>query len=336
MRFLFTTDSHVKKTAPYSRADNYFDTCLTKLEEVFMYAVRNSIRVIIHGGDIFDGARPSYEVFNAVATLIAKYGVRLLINPGNHDLFAWNPDTIYRTGLYALSLLPNVGIFEDCKLEALEANTDEGWTIQVYSIWSKFDREGDASVFEVPGEPDRQNRYVIVLAHTMLVPNSFPAEHVTMEQLPWKNGGDLILGSHYHPGLGIKEYRPEGRKMIVAGPGSLLRLVKSTEQRTPCFYDIAIERTSELDPPWETTILVVPLACAQEWPFKEEVEPLTVEQVEYGPQFEMFLERLLGSNFDAAAVDPRTLATEIAKEQGFPENVLRRVLQNLATAQEER
>lgn len=174
------------------------------------------------------------------------------------------------------------------------------------------------------------------MAHTMLVEKTFISAHVSMETVPLNLTGDLILGSHYHPGWRMRRMRTESKEVVFAHPAALLRTVKSDPQYcyAPAFIviDIADE---DVDSPSLRGLELVPLKCAIPYPFREEAVLIPEKDLQYMPKYDAFMEELMSTSIETSALDPRTLAARIARDQGFPENVLERVIRNLDAVKKE-
>ena len=54
MRILYFTDTHIRATNPKSRKDNFYETLITKFEEVSKIIHEENVDYVIHGGDLFD------------------------------------------------------------------------------------------------------------------------------------------------------------------------------------------------------------------------------------------------------------------------------------------
>jgi len=331
MKFLYITDTHFTRRGPESRSDDYFDASLRKLMFVYDYAYQNDIEIVLHGGDLFHHARPGFATLNPILKVISSYrDITMKIVPGNHDLFGWNPESFPRTALAAVGNLANVEILKDGELHQLSQDEE----ISIYPLWSKFDREGNPDIFKIP---DPTNDFVIVMAHTLLVERSFFGAFISMEQIPWASTGDLILGSHYHPGWPTLKKDTSAGVRYLANPGSLMRIMNAATRRMPKFLEIEILWTMfEGKTEHQITINEVYIPFAEEWPFKDEAEVIPENKVLYGPQFETFLDLLLNTSSAAQSLDPRTIAMTIAQEHGFSEEVLKRVIKNLDEVKKEK
>lgn len=339
MKIIYLTDSHFDARTPASRSDNYFDTCMAKLTEILEFAKEHHINTILHGGDFFDSPKPGYSTLLPFMDVLARYpDIHWYINVGNHDLYGWNLDTYPRTALKVLSYLPNVTVLPDHMVCSI------GNHIKIFSIWSMFNREGDPTIFELPelyrGDV---NTYIIVMAHTMLVEKTFISAHIPMEKINLEQTGDLILGSHYHPGWRIRRVKHDNRETVFAHPAALLRIVKSDPQYIyqPAFIviDIADDEPPTIINPCARLrgLELVPLKCAVPYPFREDAATIPERDVllQSAPKYNAFMEELMSTSIEASALDPRVLAARIAHDQGFPENVLRRVITNLDVVKKE-
>lgn len=120
-RFLFITDLHLQSSS-VSRTGAPLQDCIDKLRWVVSKAnADNSILLI--GGDVFDRASPSYEVFNAFVDVLLEATVPVYAIKGNHDMLFRSDanDTkcalsaLYKSGLL-LSLDDKTVDFGDCVL----------------------------------------------------------------------------------------------------------------------------------------------------------------------------------------------------------------------------
>lgn len=349
MKILYITDTHIDANGPSSRADNYFETCIAKLTEVWQYAAANNIKVILHGGDFFDTPKLNYKTLIPAMKIIhdsESAGIHWYINVGNHDLYGWNPDTYPRTALKVLSYLPNVTVLPDRALCSIHDGKGEHQNIKIFSIWSKFDREGDPKAFEIDVSDKDVMTYIIVMAHTMLVEKTFISAHVPMGNINLSATGDLIFGSHYHPGWKTRiEKIPlaGGRwnEVVFAHPAALMRTVKSDPQYVyqPAFIVVEIKDDNAPEPECSSERLIsidtIPLKCAVPYPFKEDAATIPERDLQYAPKFDAFMNELVGTEFNIEEEDPRTIAVKFAQEIGIPEGALKRVISNLDASRKE-
>lgn len=89
-------DVHINPSVS-SRKDNYFDTCLQKIEEI---ASKN--KNVIFLGDVFNSPTLPYNYFVDVYSLLNKLkanGTRFYSILGNHDVFNEREDSLLKTSL---------------------------------------------------------------------------------------------------------------------------------------------------------------------------------------------------------------------------------------------
>lgn len=87
-------DLHCRLINPRSRKDDYFNSCMRKLE--FML---QNCDVLLSAGDFFDKARTEDAVKNRILSLINRYNTKIYIVPGNHDIENDEMDTLPKTSL---------------------------------------------------------------------------------------------------------------------------------------------------------------------------------------------------------------------------------------------
>lgn len=332
MKLIYMTDIHANAAGFRGRSDDYFETCKKKLAEVLNYAAGNHIKTILCGGDFFEHPRPGYFALNSILDILIGFDGAIYINPGNHDLFGWNPKSYPRTVMRTLNQMPNIIVLPENGMHVLSRENN----ILIRSVWAQYDREGDKRVFEIKRDTDTEENYIILMAHTMLVEDWFFGGYVKIDDVPINNTADLILGSHYHPGWPTRQSKAaSGRQVTFANPGSLCRITKTSTRRIPKYLEIDINNSSNNMQEWTTTIKEIELECAELWPFKEEAKIVPDKEVQYGPIFEDFLEHLLDPSADRLDLNPRSLAVIIAEKEKFADNVLRRVLDNLDAVEKE-
>lgn len=86
MKFIACADLHITNSRPLNRKDDYFQTVLEKLEQILSLSVRMEAQCIVVAGDFFDLPTVPYMVTKAVLDLLTKWGQRMLVVPGQHDL----------------------------------------------------------------------------------------------------------------------------------------------------------------------------------------------------------------------------------------------------------
>ena len=116
MKIAFVGDIHIGNQVR-SRIDDYFETCLNKLEQVF-----SANDIVVFLGDIFN--TPAMELFKIqqVYTLFMKYSqVKKYAILGNHDVYNMNCNTLSKTTLGLFQMLECLDIVME---EPIEITTD--------------------------------------------------------------------------------------------------------------------------------------------------------------------------------------------------------------------
>ena len=102
-------DVHIA-TGVSTRKDNYFETCLGKLRQIF-----DNNDYIIFGGDLFHTPVLPLDKFYSVYLLFKEYQntKEFYSIVGNHDLFNMNEQTLYKTSLGLLELTGLIHILRE-------------------------------------------------------------------------------------------------------------------------------------------------------------------------------------------------------------------------------
>ena len=85
MKFIAAADIHITDEAPVYRKDDYFETCIDKFTQILKITKQEADLLVI-AGDFFNSAYVPYEVTRQIASMIKKFGVKILLVPGQHDL----------------------------------------------------------------------------------------------------------------------------------------------------------------------------------------------------------------------------------------------------------
>ena len=114
-------DIHIREEAPRSRTDNYFDTCMNKIDKLM---AKHKYVIIL--GDFFDKSNIPVEYLNEAIDRLSKYTGRIYTVLGNHDAH-------YRTlklNKTSIGLLDKVGVVQ-LKLDSFSI---EGISFDVASV----------------------------------------------------------------------------------------------------------------------------------------------------------------------------------------------------------
>ena len=72
-KFVFITDLHIANKQPVSRIDNYNESIFKKLKWVLGYCVRNKVKKLIIGGDLFHSYKIADELAVQFVDIIQEY-----------------------------------------------------------------------------------------------------------------------------------------------------------------------------------------------------------------------------------------------------------------------
>lgn len=88
MKFICSSDWHIRKSNPQYRIDNFFDTQCEKIKWMVNYCVDNNICGILHGGDLYDRFDCPYEAVRRYIILFNSYTtpIKMLGCLGQHDM----------------------------------------------------------------------------------------------------------------------------------------------------------------------------------------------------------------------------------------------------------
>lgn len=139
MAIIFLSDLHLSERKPVNRTDdNWIDTCISKLEQVFDYAREKKIVHIVIAGDFFDRSSHSPELVNRVLNLLAINFDRIVhIVPGNHDMLNHNQDLIHKSQIETINICQCV----DLKKKKSSFPID-GFKVDFFPFGSELKYEG--------------------------------------------------------------------------------------------------------------------------------------------------------------------------------------------------
>lgn len=209
MSILYLTDTHIRAKASRMRKDNIIISLQTKLDEVASIANEMQVSYVIHGGDIFHSSVQSISSIKLFLGFLEKLECPFYSLIGNHDVVGKNQHSIDRTLLGIIAHLQNPNRF---RLLVSESNQVDLGDVVLYglSIEPGLDSRNEVLI--------ESEKPVILAIHSMLVPKTFPSEHIPIEK--FKTNAKVVLCSHYHPGFPISTI---GETTFVA-PGALHRL----------------------------------------------------------------------------------------------------------------
>lgn len=218
MRLLYLTDTHIRSGNPRNRRDDFPAALRAKLLEVAGLVRKLGVFAVLHGGDFFDQPCPELPVVGEFVRIFRDMGVPVYVVPGNHDIFACNPDTLEHT---VLGLLHQVGCLRVLQAGEKLYLKDGRVTVQLTGtpFHYNIDRQDPLLDYCVTKE---NCDFAIHLAHGMLLDRPFlPGTPYTLiSQIAPFTEADYTLGSHAH--FGYPDVEWDGRRFI--NPGALVRL----------------------------------------------------------------------------------------------------------------
>lgn len=240
MKILYFTDTHIRATNPKSRKDNFYETLITKFEEVSKIIHDENVDYVIHGGDLFDRPDTSILVSTEFANLIKSFERPTYIVSGNHDIFGHNPKTIDRTMMGLLANLDIFNLLNDKKYILEKDGIKVQLTGNPYSY--DVDEKNKIDGYKVL-EKDEDVQYAVHVVHGFLLDKPFmPGVNCTLIEDIYDTKADITLAGHYH--LGFKTIVKGGKYFI--NPGALVRMSNSKVELTRTPKVIIIELTDEI------------------------------------------------------------------------------------------
>lgn len=214
-KFLFVGDPHLDSVTPISRADNYRDVTIDKLEQILNLCIEREIELVIFAGDMFTNLDQSLIYMNRVLDTLQKFknkGISLLTIIGNHDLPRNNMDLLKNSPIYTLLRSNTVyRLGEDPKVP-LELN----FNTYIYGLdYTKLE--------ELENIKLDNSKCNILVAH-YATDNTIPADNIPKEQL---TKFDLVFLGHDHHQYDVLELDNGNRfKCRIFRPGSLTRTTR--------------------------------------------------------------------------------------------------------------
>lgn len=225
------TDPHLKGKSPSTRVDDFTSTMELKLKDFFAFGHEQNVDFFACGGDFVDSPYTSSRFAKRVGQLLKSElkGKEMFFSWGNHDMIAWNPNTISDTSF---------GLFEAFADEMTMLSkqpihrTYNGQTISLTGInsYAKLDRhlvDEEGNILE-----HRSRDYVIEetdtprihIVHGYLSPKPILEDipHTVIEEMRHTKA-TITLTGHEHTGFPVTQL-DHG---LVYNPGALGRVFAS-------------------------------------------------------------------------------------------------------------
>lgn len=225
--FVYRTDEHVKHKPPASRTDDYFETCVDKLEQIGRIAEDVDADAVLDGGDFFDvkvARENPHWMVRRIMALHKDYPCPVYENPGNHDFPYASVEYVRNQPLGVL--------FESGVFRRLDDIVFEDGEISVRVVGVPYER--DLEVGDLSFEREDED-FQLVVAHCYASMEGGSIYDGSEYALPYPELAELeadgFMFGHWHVEQGVQYV---GDKWF-ANPGSMTRgsLVRDNLQRTP-------------------------------------------------------------------------------------------------------
>ena len=186
-KFLYFQDGHVSGKNSVHYISNYFEDCLTMLDEILKIAKDNKVEAIIDGGDLLHSSEPSYRILDEVADRVEKNKIPVYALFGNHTERYHSIEHSRYTGLAHLIKRSKYFKYFD---------TIENKNYCIIGIDYRHDIEEEIKEDGIDFLDDE--KWKIAIVHAFLTPKPFLEQvmHVCVDDI--KTNADIIIVGHYH------------------------------------------------------------------------------------------------------------------------------------------
>jgi DNA repair exonuclease SbcCD nuclease subunit len=221
MKYLITSDWHLRHNIPKCRTDDFQKAQWDKVGQIFQLA-RNKGAIIIHAGDLFEESSPHYGSVNQLMALIRKkYPDEIMYSiAGNHDLPNHNIKFINKCGYGAM-------INSGCITHLPSVFYDVGVVIHSAN-WKEPLPDNDSL---------SEDSFNIILLHQFVFPDTIPkhwklSNAFTAKDLIRKyNKAQVIITGHNH-----MSFIEEVDGTVLINPGALTRHKADQKDHHPTVY----------------------------------------------------------------------------------------------------
>jgi exonuclease SbcD len=326
-KFLVIGDVHFRGVNPRARLDNFQEAILRKLHEVFTLAQKHSVAAIVCPGDLLDSPATGWSTVADLAEILQSAPCPFLTINGNHDIYAGNSGSKYRT---PFGFLARLGIIQDLGEEPFESGDMLNVAVTGHGFNIETDTELGKEQFNPPQhiETEAWAGASIHVVHSMLMDHSpgFDMRHTLISQV--ETTANVIVCGHLHTGFGSSYVRRRDDGVLFINPGALCRLsAHAAEIERP--VQVALLTVHEGK---EIEAELIPLQCAA--PGHEVLSRAHLEaEAERNDRLEKFL-GLLASEGESKFLEVREIVEDIAAREQLPEKVKREALKRIGEARE--
>lgn len=299
-RFSFFTDIHLSGMIPRHRRDDFPQTMLNKLREIYSVSEELGCDFVAFGGDFFHTHRIyNYDVISGAMDIICGSKIPTYACIGEHDLFGHSPKTYYSSTLaFMIRHCSNFRIlFEPVDLGEV--------VLQAKHEWEKMDEAMERKV-----DPNKIN---VLVCHELITSAKRAMFEIIDTSTLTNSPFDVVVSGDLHCGYEVHSVG----KTTFCNPGSVARRAINEMDRTPQF---AIIEVSQGKTPY---VYYRPISCAipGKEVFEENIAELVMksaESVEFNG--EGFAKEMM--EFEADSVDIHELIQKVGVKNGLRKEVL--------------
>ena len=295
-KFLFFTDIHLSGVNPRHRVDDFPQTMLGKLREVYTLAEETGCEFVTFGGDFFNSHRIfSYEIISEAMDVMCDSKLKTYACVGEHDLFGHSPNTYPSSTLaFMVRRCHNFNIlFDPIDLGDVVIHAKHEWENMQEAMKRSVD----------------QTKLNVLLCHELITNKHAMFDVIdtkTLNPCPF----DIVLSGDLHDGYDVHEVG----KTFFCNPGSLARRAINDSNRTP---QVAIVEAEKGQMP---VIEIHQLKCAKPGSevFGESIAELARKTDEFDGN--AFTEEML--ELESESVDVHELIQKVGVKNGIRPEVL--------------
>lgn len=220
MKFLYFTDTHIRANTPVRRKDNFTESLLEKFHEIKNIGYDNKVDFYVHGGDILDRPDVPIQTIRKFSKILQSFRRPIFFVPGNHDIYAYNIESIERTALPLLDDFNVLTIMDDNSPICFSIG-DTSVALHSASYSSDLDTDLGRKKYVVS---EKLADFDVLLAHGMLLTKPFDLINYTLVDEISYTKADLTLCGHYHTGFSLQKV--DGK--LFYNPGSVARMSASS------------------------------------------------------------------------------------------------------------
>jgi len=329
-RFLHFTDLHLSSRQPRNRKDDYPEAILAKLEFLAESAAQDC-NAVFFTGDFFDTTDEPQPLIESAKKIIEKSEIPWFFIPGQHELIAYNVDTLEWTSLGHLTA--RCSHCQEPKYPTVAENSILTPTTPTPLSDFQYKCLGGATEITIAGLPAgaakrlyetedwKKLNATILLLHEMVTPKTVPWEHMLASEIVAPPGVRLILCGDYHGSFSAKTKKDEsGQSVPVVNPGAVARKSISEAKRAPKAWKFSITNSGRLS---DFTSIKIPHLPAEQAFKLDEVRKQAEAEIDLSA-FEESVEALASVVSDAS---PEKVLHTIVESEEFHQEEKQSILE---------